>query len=608
MAFLRQGPSRQVLTSSNIGSTVWVPASPLPPRQQQGPLFLLSAAPLAPLQSAVSAAPQPPRRGKPSPVLAAATAGAVRYTPLVVKTASPASTVASASTVAITVASTTASTNVASATAPAGIAQIARLGAVGMMATLPQPARETRFPAGMCNRPCNAAGLGMPHWDCTISGSPPGCLPLGTAAVGAPTQGTGGPRTACGASPSSRPLVVAGLGLPWQGSSATIQRSAPPQLAVGSGAEERSAMLVAAAQEEDDFYWLASPDEFDFALPPAMLDCTADGNVIGREFGGEPFLIDIFKSEAWEAEHSELESDEEDSPRGGFAIWYAPPPPKMGNAWGGVGAAKGSGAGANEKEVQLVGEASSERDFERFWDALDLERLDPESSLSVFKLPGRPWMQDCHDGGGGRWVWECVDMSRAVDSFKRLARSLAEGGALGERTRGASLEVRPGRHSVELWVAQVDAESSLVIADKLRDVLGDMASGATFLEHGAKMAHTSTPPATFSSPAVASASHPPAPPLAGAAVRGHAVALPAQLSVVSRCTVGSPLTGYPAIAPLPTPQRFCLGPMASAAPTVRSLAGPTVAIGDRLPEVCAAVHAEVQYVGRPQMRLQMACT
>lgn len=380
-------------------------------------------------------------------------------------------------------------------------------------------------------------------------------------------------------------------------------------------------MVVAAAQEEDDSYWLASPDEFDFALPPAMLDCTADGNVIAREFGGEPFLIDILKSEACEAEHSELESDEEnsasedggeeDSPRGGFAIWYAPPPPKMGNAWGGVGAAKGSGAGANEKEVQLVGEACSERDFERFWDALDLERLDPESSLSVFKLPGRPWMQDCHDGGGRRWVWEYADMPRAVDSFKRLARSLAEGGALEEQARGASLEVRPGRHSVVLWLAQGGSESSLVIADKLRDALGETASGATFLEHGAKMAHTSTPPATFSSPAVASASHPPAPTLAGtaaSAVRGHAVALPAQLAAVSRCVVGSPLTGYPAIAPLPTPQRFCLGPMASAVPTVRSLAGPTVAIGNRLPEVCAAVHAEVQYVGRPQMRFQMACT
>lgn len=141
--------------------------------------------------------------------------------------------------------------------------------------------------------------------------------------------------------------------------------------------------------------------------------------------------------------------------------------------------------------LQSIGTFNSVQDFWRYWNAIDLSKMQNYCSLSVFKHPIKPMWEDDHNKYGGQWVIRCVDRNQTADYFTKFALSLIGGYfECHEDLCGVVLSMKPKFNSLSVWNCMVEPDQIAPVERELRELLSDNGDGSLVIEykdHGGAM-------------------------------------------------------------------------------------------------------------------------
>lgn len=145
-----------------------------------------------------------------------------------------------------------------------------------------------------------------------------------------------------------------------------------------------------------------------------------------------------------------------------------------------------------EDGLQSIGTFNSVQDFWRYWNAIDLKKMQNFCTLSVFKHPIKPMWEDPHNKEGGQWIIRCADRAQTADFFSKLALALIGGYfECHEDLCGVVLSMKPKFNSLSVWNCQVERELIEPVTRELRELLcldqDDARIEIEYKDHGGAM-------------------------------------------------------------------------------------------------------------------------
>lgn len=210
-----------------------------------------------------------------------------------------------------------------------------------------------------------------------------------------------------------------------------------------------------------------------FALPPPLVEVKEEKTEeVSRSRGASGDSEDLL---AYDADEHDLGSDPAmvRSPYGThwvsasqdvkleypYGIWFSHRPRKQATEY--------------EDGLQFIGSVATVQEFWRYWNAMDLLRLEKFASLSVFKQPIKPMWEDEGNKNGGRWVLNVADHAAAAGLYTKLALALIAGYfECSSSLCGVTFSVKPTGSQLALWHASASSEILTPATLELQELLG----------------------------------------------------------------------------------------------------------------------------------------
>lgn len=222
-------------------------------------------------------------------------------------------------------------------------------------------------------------------------------------------------------------------------------------------------------------------DEDSFVLPPPVVEIPDDGGERSSELKMQRWgsiATDAVDSEDdLELDADEVTEDMVRSPHGtrwvkasrffrldtSYTIWFDP----------GQQHFRKRTEQEYEDSLQQVGVFSSVQDFWRYWNAIDLQKVSNNCSLSLFKDSIKPMWEDPGNQDGGQWIFRCNDRKQAEEYFTKLALALIGGYfECHESLCGVILTTKPKSNTLGIWGSKTDRAIIVCMDCELRELLG----------------------------------------------------------------------------------------------------------------------------------------